>query len=85
MGPMEGVYFVIQPYFCIFLCDQLLHVGYDLDGDKFSMPIHIFTSMGAYLVVDREYRSCDVLLVGKDTWKELITLGVTYVVFSWDK
>ena len=40
--------------------------------------------MGAYLVVDRVYRSCDVLLVGKDTWTDLITLGMTYVVFSWD-
>lgn len=42
------------------------------------MHIHIFTSMGASLVVDRVYRSCDVLLVGQDTWTDLITLDMTY-------
>ena len=56
-GPYGRSIFCYRPYFCIFLCDQLLRYRHDLEYDSLSMFMYDFTSMGDFLVVDRVYRS----------------------------
>ena len=59
MDTMEGVYRVIRPWLCIFLCDQLLHFERGLESDSFSTSICVFASTSESLIVDRVYCLCD--------------------------
>ena len=58
-GPYGRSIFCYRPYFCIFLCDQLLHSWHGLEYDSLSTFVYIFASMGEFLVVNQVYWSCD--------------------------
>ena len=68
------LYIIIWPSASFWIC---------LECDSLPIPTCVFISMGVSLVVDRVYRSCNVLLVGYDAWKDLIVLDMTYLVLSW--
>jgi len=59
MDPMEGVFRVIRPWLCTFLCDKLFHFGHSLEYDSLSTSVCVFNFMGESLVVDRVYCFCD--------------------------
>lgn len=50
-------------------------VEFDMMSDNMHVFIHVSTPIGESLVLDRMYRFCLVLLVGYDTWIDLMVLG----------